>query len=79
MNNKLRKELCSKDRILLAKLKILNEYLAFIKIKTKDTESYEKEIVHNNEILKDQLKQRDTFLKTINEMQEHYFGIIKNV
>ena len=38
MNNKERKELCSKDRLLLAKLKILNEYLAFIKFKTQDTE-----------------------------------------
>ena len=42
--------------ILLTKLKILNEYLAFIKIKTKDTEFYEKEIERNNEILKEQLK-----------------------
>ena len=43
--------------ILFPKLKILNEHLVFIKIKTKDTESYEKEIERNNEILKEQLKQ----------------------
>ena len=71
-NNKLRKELCSKDRLILVQYKHINEYLSIIKLR----KGVEKEFECIYELLKRQIEQRYILIEKNYEIQETCVDIL---